>query len=193
MSELAKEVLLSPDAEAERLWVGAQEAFRKGRESFAELSKAIDLGVRVVEILTCRCLEGVRNEFPATITAMLESPPPDVDPKRDFLQPPKSLRFIDAIDMLSAADMPCVSPELHRGWEDRVRSCRRSRARAGAAIGVSLDEKQRDALMVIGAYRNRIFLLPPPVRIVADEVLGAFPALVDLVERLFAAAKTPAS
>ena len=50
MSELAEEVLLSPDAEAERLWVGAQDAFLKGRESFAQLSQAVDLGVRVVEI-----------------------------------------------------------------------------------------------------------------------------------------------
>ena len=61
------------------------------------------------------------------------------------------------------------------------------------ATGVTLDEKKREALVVIGAYRNRIFLLPPPVRIVADEVLDAFPALAELVDALFAAAKSTPS
>ena len=39
--------------------------------------------------------------------------------------------------------------------------------------------------MLIGAYRNRIFFLPPPVLIIPDEVLGAFPTLIELVEQLF--------
>jgi hypothetical protein len=112
----------------------------------------------------------------------------EVNPQRDFLHPPKSLRFIDAIDMLSALNLPCISPKLHHGWEDRTASCRRTREHTQRATGISLHESQRDALMLVGAYRNRIFLLPPPVRIVPEEVLGAFPTLEELVERLFVSA-----
>jgi hypothetical protein len=192
VTEPAGQVCLSPENEAQRLWDGAQEAFRKARQGIVHLSEAVDLGVRVVEIMTTRRLQPVRDEFPASIASLLESPPPDVDPRRDFLNPPKSLRFIDALDMLSAADLPCISPQLHHGWEDRVVSCRRSRARTRRATGVSVDEKRRDALILIGAYRNRIFVLPPPVRIVPDEVASAYPTLVELVEHLFASATGPA-
>lgn len=184
MSEGAEPVYLSPDTEAERLWRRAQEALQEARQDIVSLSRAIDLGVRVVEIVTAERLQQVRGEFPTTIASLLEPPPPDVDPERDFLHPPKSLRFIDALDMLSEADLTCIDPQLHHGWEDRIVSCRRSRARAKKATGVSVDKNERDALMLIGAYRNRIFVLPPPVRIVPNEVLDAFPALVELVRRL---------
>lgn len=191
MSKLVENVYLSAEAEAERLWYGAQEAFHEARESIVCLSEAVDLGVRVVEIMTVRRLQPFRDAFPATIASLLESPTPHVDPKRDFLHPAKSLRFIDVLDMLSATDLPCISPDLHHGWEDRVASCRRSRVRTKRATQISVDETQRDALMLIGAYRNRIFLLPPPVQIVTNEVLDAFPILVELVERLFASARAP--
>jgi hypothetical protein len=190
MSALVEEVCLSSETEAERLWVGAQEAFHNARESIVDLSEAIDLGVRVAEILTVCSLEPVRDEFPATIKSLLAPPPPEVVAERDFLHPPKSLQFVDAVDMLSDMELPCISPQLHHGWEDRVASCRRSRARTKRATGISLDARRRDALMLIGAYRNRIFLLPPPVRIIPDEVLGAFPTLVELVEGLFASARS---
>jgi hypothetical protein len=43
--------------------------------------------------------------------------------------------------------------------------------------------------MLIGAYRNRIFQTPPPVKVMPREVLDAYPVLVELVNRLFAAAQ----
>jgi len=94
------------------------------------------------------------------------------------------------LDMLSARDVPCISPQLHHGWEDRDASCRRSRARTERVTGFSIDEDQRRDLMLIGAYRNRIFSLPPPVKVVPGEVLEAYPTLIDLVERLIASTKT---
>jgi hypothetical protein len=193
MAVLTGGVYLSPGTEAERLWSGAQEAFEQAAQGIVPLSEAIDLGVRVVEITAVQCLREVRHEFPATIASLLDPPPPEVNVERDFLHPPKSLRFIDAVDMLSDMELPCISPQRHHGWEDRVASCRRSRSRAERACGFFVDRRQREELMLLGAYRNRIFLLPPPVRIVTDEVLGAFPTLVELVERLFASARTRVS
>jgi hypothetical protein len=135
--------------------------------------------------MAIRRLQPLAGEFPATIAALLDSPPLEVDPERDLLNPPKSLRFVDVLDMLSESALSCISPQLHHGWEDRVVSCRRSRERAKRATGIVVPADQRDALMVIGAYRNRIFLLPPPVRIVPAKVVAAFPSLANLVEQLF--------
>ena len=42
MSVLVEEVCLSPETEAERLWVGAQEAFQNAWESIVDLSEAVD-------------------------------------------------------------------------------------------------------------------------------------------------------
>ena len=185
MAELAEKVYLSPQTEAQRLWSGALEAFHTAGQDFVQLSEAVDLGVRVVEIVTAQGLQEIRYKFPITIASLLDPPPPEVDLERDFLHPPNTLRFIDAVDLLSETELSCISPQLHHGWEDPISSCQRSRAQARSAFGFSLDRKQREALMLIGAYRNRIFRLPPPVYIVTDEVLTAFPTVVELVERLF--------
>jgi len=55
-----------------------------------------------------------------------------------------------------------------------------------------LGEEKRKNLILIGAYRNRIFRLPPPVWIIPDEVKGAFPTLIELVEDLFTSARIAA-
>ena len=139
MSEQQKEVLLSPHAEAERLWSGAREAIEKARRDVVRLSESVDLGMRVVEILTIECLRTVRQEFPASVSMLLDSPPPDVDLVRDFIHPPKSLCLIDALDMLSDRDLSCISPQLHHGWVNRTDLCRDLRASTRRATGISLN------------------------------------------------------
>jgi hypothetical protein len=141
----------------------------------------------VVEIGVVSRLQPIRSQFPATIAALLESPPPEVDTRRDFVHPPASLSFLDLVDMMSDERLECISHQLHRGWEDRVESCQRSRAKTRGAIGFSLSEDERRPLMLIGAYRNRLFVLPPPVRIVPAHVLAAFPTVAVLVDRLLMA------
>ena len=194
MSENVEEMLLTPEAESQRLWEGAQEAIQNCEHSFAHLSEAIDLGARVVEIMTAQCLQRVRHQFPGSVSILFGPPPLTiVDPWRDFVAPVKSLRFSDAIDMLSAEELPCVSPQLHHGWADHAALCKDCRAITRKATSISLDEQQRQSLALIGAYRNRIFFTAPPVRVVPDEVMRAYPALVEIVNHLFALAKAPAS
>jgi len=107
-----------------------------------------------------------------------------VDTHRDAISIPNSLQFTDMVDLLSAEELECVSPGMHRGWEDRRFSCRRSRVSAQEALGVTLDATERDQLLLLSAYRNRIFRYPPPVRVHTHEVLSAFESLVRLVEGL---------
>lgn len=184
MSAPGEAVTLDADEEAHRLWQGALAALGASDHELTSLSEALDLGLRAVEVLAFRRLEGARDQFPAPIAALFDSPGPEIDVERDAVESPRALGFTDVLDLLSDDELECVAPDLHRGWEDRRFSCRRSRATAREAIGFALADEERRALLTLAAYRNRIFRLPPPVRLVPSEIRSAFGALVSLVERL---------
>jgi hypothetical protein len=184
VSQLPEEIVLGPEEEARRLWSGAREAQLRAGEDLVALCECLDLGLRAAEILVVHRLQPVRDKFPATIGVQLELPDPEVEIYRDALTAQHTLQFTDIVDLLSAEELSCVSPGLHRGWEDRVFSCRRSRKTAQETLLATLDDGSRDKLLLLSAYRNRIFRYPPPVRIVPASVLAAFDALEDLTERL---------
>lgn len=184
MSEQPEIIHLEAEEEADRLWKGALAAQEAAAGDFVALSEALDLGLRAVEILVTHRLQPVKDRFPATIGIQLDTPSPKVDPSRDALTVPNSLPFIAILDLLSSEDLECVSPGLHRGWEDRRFSCHRSRVTAGNTLEVTLDEADRNDLLLLAAYRNRIFRAPPPVQVNTGEILEAIPALNRLVERL---------
>ncbi|MFH1764747.1 MAG: hypothetical protein ABIF09_11190 [Gemmatimonadota bacterium] len=184
MSNLPDIIQLEAEEEASRLWQGAVKAQEAASEDFVALCQALDLGLRTAEILVTHRLQPVKNRFPATIGIQLDTPTPEVDPHRDAITVPRSLPFTDIVDLLSGEGMECVAPGLHRGWEDRRFSCRRSRVTATEALGITLTEEEREQLLLLAAYRNRIFRAPPPVRVVREEILGAFPVLNRLVEEL---------
>jgi hypothetical protein len=187
MSELAETIVLGPEDEATRLWQGAREAFERADSDLVSLCESLDLGIRAAEILVIQRLQPMETDFPATIGLLLETPVPEVDSNRDSVSAPNTLQFTDILDLLSGEELECASPGLHRGWEDRRFACRRSRATAQGAVGVVLDGNEREQLLLLAAYRNRIFRYPPPVRIVPGEILSAFGALESLVDRLLSA------
>jgi len=184
MSEMPDIIHLGAEEEADRLWQGAKEAQQAAAGDFVAMCEALDLGLRAAEILVTHRLQPVKDQFPATIGVQLDTPSPEVDAHRDAIIVPSSLPFTAILDLLSGEEMECVAPGLHRGWEDRRFSCRRSRVTASEALGITLEEEEREQLLLLAAYRNRIFRSPPPVRVVRDEILGAFPALIRLVEGL---------
>lgn len=128
MTELPGTIELGPEDEARRLWGGALEARKDAATDVVPLLESLDLGLHAAEILVIRSLQPVKGDFPATIGLLLNMPSPEVDPYRDAIDAPRVLGFTDAIDLLSAEELVCVSPGMHRGWEDRRFSCRRSRA-----------------------------------------------------------------
>lgn len=184
MSDLPPVIELGSEEEGLRLWKGAEEAQGGATRDLVALCEVLDLGLRAAEILVAHYLHPVKDEFPATIGIQLDTPAPEVEAYRDSVNVPNSLPFVSILDLLSGEDLECVSPNLHRGWEDRRFSCKRSRVTAKAALGMTLAEEEREELLLLAAYRNRIFRSPPPVRIVRDEILGAFPALNRLMAGL---------
>jgi hypothetical protein len=175
---------LGPEEEAERLWQGAVEAQTRAPKDLVALCAVLDLGIRAAEILVTHRLQPVKDQFPATIGIQLDTPSPDVEAYRDAVNIPNSLSFTAILDLLSAEGLECVNPGLHRGWEDRRFSCKRSRITASGALDIALSEEEREALLLLSAYRNRIFRSPPPVRVVRGEILEAFPVLNALMEKL---------
>ena len=184
MTEKADVIELGPAEEAQRLWRGAAAAHESASDDLVSLCESLDLGLHAAEILVIHLLQPVKESFPATIQAQLHMPSPEVDPYRDGINVPKVLQFPDAIDLLSAEDLECVSPGMHRGWEDRRFACRRSRTAAQEAIGVSISAEDQQQLLLLAAYRNRLFRCPPPVRIVRSEIQAAFSSLERLMEGL---------
>lgn len=183
-NQLPDILLLQPEEEAERLWKGAREAFRDAGESLVALSECLDLGIRAAVILTIRRVQEGRDRFPATIASQLAAPPPEIDVERDAVETPRTLHFREVLDLLSGEDLPCVAPGMHRGWEDRRFSCRRSRETARERTGVTLGAGEQERLLFLLACHNRLFHYPPPVRLEPPAVLAAFPTLEGLVERL---------
>jgi hypothetical protein len=182
MSSLAEVILLGPEEEARRLWDGALVARERAADDLVALCESLDLGLRAAEILTVHRLNPIRDQFPATIGIQLEMPGPEVDAQRDGIQVPKALQFNEVIDLLSDPELTCVSPAMHRGWEDRRFSCRRSRVTAQEVIDVTLNGEEQEQLLTLAAYRNRLFRTPPPVLVRPGHILAAFAAL----DRLFA-------
>lgn len=175
---------LGPEDEARRLWTRATAARSAAGSDVIALLEALDLGVHAAEILVIQLLQPARDRFPATIGAQLAVPTPEVEPHRDGIHVPRVLQFIDAIDLLSDDDLECVSPGMHRGWEDRAFACRRSRGVARETLGITLDEAEQVALLTLAAYRNRLFRCPPPVRVVTGDVQSGLDVLDRLVQRL---------
>lgn len=184
MSELPEVMVLGPEEEAARLWHGAEEAQKRAAGDLVAMCGVLDLGLRAVEILATHRLQPVKDQFPATIGIQLDTPAPEVEAYRDAVNIPNTLTFTAILDLLSGEGLECVSPGLHRGWEDRRFSCKRSRVTANGALGIALDEEEREKLLLLSAYRNRIFRSPPPVRVVPTEILEAFPVLNRLMEKL---------
>lgn len=184
MSELPAVIELGPEEEARRLWVGASTAYESAGRDLVALCESLDLGLRAAEILVMHKLQPVKGEFPATIQLQLETPAPDVDLHRDAINVPNSLDFTAVLDLLSADGLECVRPGMHRGWEDRRFACSRSRTTARGALGIELTGEQREQLLVLAAYRNRIFRSPPPLNVVPAQILGAWGTLEGLVETL---------
>ena len=187
MTPLADSIDLGPEEEARRLWSGALEARQSAGDDLIPLCASLDLGLHAAEILMIQLLQGVKDQFPATIGVQLTMPVPEVDPYRDGISVPATLGFTDIVDLLSSEEAECVAPGTHRGWEDRRFSCRRSRAAAQEAVGVTLTNDGQQQLLLLAAYRNRLFRCPPPVRLEPGKILAAFDHLERLVEGLLSA------
>lgn len=166
--------------------LGALERSGAGRSNRPlEQAAGLALAVRALQLLCLHRLQPERDKFPATNRALMQVPEPQVEPVRDALALPADfLGAIDIIDLLSEAELDCVAPHLHRGWQDRRRSCAQARGLAAEAFGFSITGDERQALLGALAICNRVFCIPPPVTLEASAVGAAFEPVLALIERI---------
>jgi hypothetical protein len=154
---------------------------------------ATDIAFRAAQLLALERIATVREEYAATNQAMIFEPEPDVVPTRDGpADEGDALRVIDIIDLLSDVDLPCVARHLHRGWQDRVQSCREARRITQKATGFALDENTRNDLLASLAVCNRVLRVPPPVTLVPGHAATWLPPVLRLIDRLAPAAEAEA-
>jgi hypothetical protein len=150
-----------------------------------EVAQALALQIRVALLLGLERIGAVAGEFPATIQALLSIPAESIEAVRDALVEPQDyLGFLDLLDLLSEEDLGCVSPRLHKGWQDKVQSCREARRLTRGAVGFSIDAAQRESLLLALAVHRRVFCGPPPVHLGLEESRAALKAAGDLIDRL---------
>jgi hypothetical protein len=150
-----------------------------------EVAQALAMAIRAAQLHCLGRLARVVSGFPATIQALMTLPEPGIDTDRDALAESQDfLGFLDMLDLLSGELLECLAPRLHRGWQDKVQSCRAARLLTLEAVGFELDEEQRASLLSALACVNRVFVVPPPVRLSPDEVREALEAVLGLIARL---------
>jgi len=150
-----------------------------------EQAAGLALAMRALQLLCLHRLQPVRENFPATNRALMSVPEPLIEPVRDALALPADfLGAIEIIDLLSEQDLDCVAPQLHRGWQDRRRSCAQARELAAGAFGFSITGEERQKLLAALAICNRVFCIPPPVTLDPDAVSAAFAPVLMLIEKI---------
>ncbi len=150
-----------------------------------EQAAGLALAVRALQVLCLHRLQPVREKFPATNRALMQVPDPQIEPERDALALPADfLGTIDIIDLLSEPELACVAPHLHRGWQDRRRSCDQARGLAAEAFGFSITGDERESLLAALAICNRVFCIPPPVTLEVAGVAAAYEPVLALIERI---------
>lgn len=150
-----------------------------------EQAAGLALAMRALQLLCLYRLQPVRESFPATNRALMPVPEPVIEPARDALALPADfLGAIEIVDLLSEQDLDCVAPQLHRGWQDRRRSCAQARELAAEAFGFSITGDERQALLGALAICNRVFCIPPPVALLPAVVSAAFGPVLGLIERI---------
>lgn len=146
---------------------------------------ALSMGLRAAQLLAFQLLSGVRDQFPATVQALMSRPQPVLDVHRDAqASPDDTLSLVNILDLLSAEQLLCISPEMHRGWQDKKQSCREARQISREAAGFSLDSLDRAGLLAAVALRNRLLRMPPPAIVDPETVRSTLESVFGLVMRL---------
>ncbi|MDJ0762693.1 MAG: hypothetical protein QNJ97_06850 [Myxococcota bacterium] len=149
-----------------------------------KMAQALAVCVRASHLIAFDRLCEVQGAFPASIESLLDAPDPEIDADQAGVDLNDYLGMIDIVDLLSDAQLPCVAPRLHRGWQDKTQSCREARAIAQRALEMTIVRDFRGSLMGALAIFNRTSLVPGPVAIDPHGIRAAVDAVLQLVQGL---------
>ena len=142
-------------------------------------------GWHAAVLLAYHRLRPARETFDQWFWTYLEAGEPNLEVDRDaHWDERQRLSLLELVDMLSEAELPILKPEFYQGWQDRTTRCQTLRKRVADVLGASLNEQQRDALLVLLAAYHRLLRSPAPVELDPHALWEAMPALFALVEML---------
>lgn len=141
-----------------------------------------------VDLLAYLQLQPQRRQFDAWMQAYLHQGEPALQVERDARWDDRThLTLLELLDIFSDAELPILKPEFYQGWQDRATRCQDLRTRAAAIIGGSIDASQREHLLLLLAVYNRMLHMPASISLPEHDIAAAFPALLDLIEKLLPA------
>lgn len=149
------------------------------------LKEPIAWGWHAIGLLAYLRLRPARQSFDSWIQDYFHGGSPELNIDRDARwEERERLSFLELLDLLSDEDLPSLKPEFYQGWQDRTTRCVWLRQQVKKVIGRSLSGRQREQLLLLLAVYHRLMRLPAGVVLDADEIMTAFPALLDLIEML---------
>ncbi len=92
--------------------------------------------------------------------------------------------LLEWVDLFSEETLPSLRPEFYHGWTDRASRCEELRRTVTEISGGSVNADQREALLLLLALYHRLVRQPAAVTVEPEPVRAAWPALLDLVDRL---------
>ena len=169
---------------ARQLLAIAERSDVEGR-SEVELVQSLSLALRALHLRGFARIYPIREQYPATLQALLDRPAAQLDTQLDALADPHDfLRLPDLLDMISDEGLPCIAPRLHRGWQDKRQSCIEARRITVEAVGLKLLERQRRELLAGVALSNRLLALPGPTILDQRRAREALWLAIELAKRL---------
>ncbi|MCP4603663.1 MAG: hypothetical protein GY847_24625 [Proteobacteria bacterium] len=185
MTSTSSGVFSSNRAIAERLLKSLVQSQLAASDDPIELAYAVGIEIRAAHLIGMEHINAVSHEFPASIQGLMDLPEPEIDTDRDaYVESHDYIGFLELIDILSEEESECIAPHIHRGWQDKVQSCREARGIARNATKYSIGTNYREWLLKAMAIHNRVFHVPAPVQLHSTKVRTALSSVLDLIERL---------
>ena len=154
-------------------------------EGSLKFKGALAWGWHAVGLLAYVRLQPQRELFDAWVQDYLHQGAPALQVERDARwEERERLSFLELLDLLSAEALPILKPEFYQGWQDRTSRCQGLRRQTAQIVGGSVNEGQRQQLLVLLAAYHRLIRLPAGVVLDEAEIRRAFPALLDLAALL---------
>ncbi len=163
----------------------SQELQQLHQNDFSALKGTLNWGWHAIGYLAYIRLQPARDRLDPWIQDYLHEGEPAVDVKRDARWEERDqLSLLEILDLLSETELPSLKPEFYQGWQDRISRCRGLRQKVTEIIGSSINEQQRDHLLLLLAVYHRLVRLPAEVSLDTNAIQNSLPALFDLAEML---------
>ena len=92
--------------------------------------------------------------------------------------------LLQILDLLSAPDLPSLTPEFYQGWQDRTSRCQGLREQLSSIFGTGLSANRRDQLLYLLETHRGFSRSARKIHVDARQLEASLPVLLELIEKL---------